>query len=65
MTPIEAVAAAGAEPVEKQRHRLYEVELVVRRRWLMVAVARVLLESIKEVTVVDLLIATDLREISL
>lgn len=31
----------------------------------MVAVARVLLESIKEVTVVDLLIATDLREISL
>lgn len=31
----------------------------------MVAVVRVLLESIKEVTVVDLLIATDLREISL
>lgn len=31
----------------------------------MVAVGRVLLESIKEVTVVDLLIATDLREISL
>lgn len=59
------MAAAAAEPVEKQGHRLYEVELVVRRRWLMVAVARVLLESIKEVTVVDLLIATDLREISL
>lgn len=31
----------------------------------MVAVARVLLESIKEVTVVDLLIATDLREMRL
>lgn len=31
----------------------------------MVAVARVLLENIKAVTVVDLLIATDLREISL
>lgn len=59
------MAAAGAETVEKQRHRLYEVELVVRRRWLMVAVARVLLENIKAVTVVDLLIATDLREISL
>lgn len=31
----------------------------------MVAVARVLLESIKEIRVVDLLIGTDLREISL